>query len=235
MNSMNPARELFKIFSSWDSSQEQDAEDQLRLNVEENQRLTLRATRCLRDIKVMLDYMDQADMQETTAAYRDAYTEWFKTVFHYPHNWRGHRFSIREDRLLLALAGQIDLLGRIGPARTEWIQRNSDLLNSKLQEVLRILIEDTTLDPAFKAHAERLIVYVMELLNDLDRTNSFDISEALLLLRTYMDSAKVRTRNKNNREHYEWLSIFISHPLTNTFISGAISAGITATSRAIEM
>lgn len=235
MESMNPARELLAIFRSWESSREQDAEDQLRLDAEENQELALRATRCLRDIKTILDYMNQTEMQEFSGAYRDAYTDWFKTVFHYPRQWRGERFNIREDRLLQALIGQIDLLGGISPARTGWIRKHSDLLNEKLREVLQILIEDTSLDSAFRAHAERLIVHVMEILKNLDRANSFELSEALLLLRTYMDSANVRTSDESNRGHYSWFSTFISHPLTNTFFGWALNSGTQAVPRAIEM
>lgn len=173
-------------------------------------------------------------MQEVSAAYRDAYTEWFKTVFHYPYSWRGNRFNIRNSRLLQALVGQIDLLGRISPAKTEWIRKNSDLLNDRLRDVLQILVEDTSLDSAFRAHAERLIVHIMEMLKSIDQTNSFELSEALFLLRTYMDSAKVRTSNEENRAHYGWFSTFVSHPLTNTFIGWALNSGTQAVSRAIE-
>lgn len=236
MDSMNPARELLSIFDTWESRTQTTAQRQVNLDDEEHQDEIVRAARCLEDIKVVLSYMASTTPFTTSKeAYQHAYTGWVQTVFHYPLNWQYERFNIRQRPMLTTLVDQINQLGKTTPVRMQWVEEHSELLQDKLRTVLQVLIEDDSLDAAFRAHAERLIVHVMELLKNLQTTSSFDLAEALLLLRTYMDSAIIRTSNERNREQYKWFARLIQNPLTNTLLGGVIGVATNLATRAIGM
>lgn len=222
MSSINPARELHGIFQAWHkrsgtASQQRDFSSTEVLNEH------FQAVACLRDISSCLDYGE--GLGQDVSAYREAHPYWMRTVFHYGRQWGSNNTVIEEEDMLRALIPLLDSWGGSQPIKIEWIETHGDLLQDHLRTVLEALSGDTTLDRAFRMHAERLIIHVLDMLSDARSQNGFDLAEALLDLRTHMDSAYIRSNDERRREKYNLVANIIQHPMTNTFVSGALGFG----------
>ncbi len=220
---MNPARELERIFNSWN-------ETYGSLNpINGTQPHTIPAG----EIIDAINKIAEIDKVITTSAnslipegmYDEDLVEWANAAVQSAYGTsNGPLIQRNHIRNIQKLAAHLDIvLGGIRVHR-DVIMQNEQTLRDQLRNLADDIQNDSTLDGAFVSHAVALIDQVHRCLDDLEGSGFFDLGDALRMLMIYVDASQTRTSDKEKQKKYSSFNDFLKHPFVNT-VSGALLGG----------
>lgn len=208
----NPARELATIIETWSESGEAKAYVQRELGKDQSGwPRQMRAMRLVLEVEATLRWMSGTGRD--VDVFLEALPAWQKVVLHYPHSWQSVRSAT--DRLDM-LKGLAAILDTVAGGQEVDVKR----MQNAVDEAEALVRDGDDVDPALREYVAKLSAHIRGILDVYETTGSFELMEALMQLRLFMDAAAHRAGSAERRSSFEKVSDVLRHPFINTNVTG---------------
>lgn len=211
----NPAADLLDLFDKWNKVGT-NATMQVDLDTEEGWRELSLAVSLLTEITEVVERLAARGSRAET--YREALSDWRKSVFNYPRAWSQQPMTLLRRDMLEGLAlwfesANVPALQAVLP---------DDTLQ-QLDDIAKTVNQDADLDPALKIYVNKLIIHLRSVLDGTRAGFAFDAQESFRHLKFCMDAAAEQTQNEENRRWYRKAASDWGAPFVTATAAGLVS------------